>query len=223
MTIITSNFIVNGTISNFPALYTNNMTAPGLSNITINSDLSIKGDVFTNGRMDMGNTIFAKFRLNSNIPFQNTNEVAAKSNHISMDMTSSDMSAMNSNNIPMVIPSYQVYNGSTGVITVPTSGFYSLEMQGSFSNDINVSNPMNGVYFKFLNHSYSNARTVANIQNGSLVSTNTTCFLLAGDQFKPCFYSSDSNATVLSVNGESYVGFTVLATVTPTHSNYVRV
>jgi hypothetical protein len=48
-------------------------------------------------------------------------------------------------------------------------------------------------------------------------------FLLAGDTFQPIFYSSDADSTLCSENGETYVGFTVIATVTPTHSNYVRV
>lgn len=221
MAIFTSNFTVLGTISNFPALYTNNMTAPSLSNITVNSDLDIVGNVFTNGRMDVGKTIFATFRLGSNIAFNGANEIIAKSNQITMDMTATDMSGMS--NIPMVVAPFQVYNQSTGVVTVPTSGFYTLSMQGSFSNVANGADARtNGVYYRFLNHSFSNARCHATLTPGPLVSTSITRFLLAGDQFVPVFYSKDSNCTLLGVDGETYVSFSVLATVTPSHSNYYR-
>ena len=94
-------------------------------------------------------------------------------------------------------------------------------MQGNFSNSI--PNAVNGVYYKFLNESHSNTRSAAVISHGDIVSTSTTKFLLAGDTFLPIFYSSDSNSTLLANNGESYIGFSVMATVTPTHSNYVRV
>lgn len=221
MAIFATNFTVTGTISDFPALYTNNMTAPSLSNITVHSDLDIVGNVFTNGRMDVGNTIFATFRLNSNVAFSGSNEIIAKSNQLTMDMTSTDMSGMS--NVPMAVAPYQVYNQSTGVVTVPTSGFYTLSMQGSFSNVASGSDShTNGVYYRFLNQSFSNARCHANLSPGPLVSTSITRFLLAGDRFVPVFYSKDSNSTLLGVDGETYVNFSVLATVTPTHSNYYR-
>lgn len=219
--IITSNFIVTGTISNFPALYTNNMTAPDLSNIKIHSDIAVEGCISTNSRMDVGSTIFATFRLNSNNSFAGSNEYIARSNNITMDFTSSDMSAMS--NMTLSIPSYQVFNQTTGVITVPVSGFYNLSMQGSFSNNASLSNPKNGVYYRFLNHSYSNARVAANISSGPLVSTSALKFLLANDRLQPIFYTNDPDATLIGGSGETYVNFTVLATVTPTHSNYYRV
>lgn len=218
--IYTSNFVVLGTISNFPALYTNSMTAPGLSNIQIYSGLDVTGDVHTRGRMDVGDTIFATFRPSSNISFSNRSEIVAKSNEITMDMTSTDMSAMS--NVPMVIQPYQVFNRTTGIVTVPTTGIYTLSMQGSFSNDANASNIKNGVYYRFLNHSYSNSRVAGNITSGPLVSTSTVKFLLGGDTFTPVFYSNDSNATLLGGTGETFMSFSVMATVTPTHSNYFR-
>ena len=218
MTIYTSNFIVTGTISNFPALYTNNMTAPELSNIVVKSPLEIQGDIYTNGRMDVGKTIFATFRLNSNIPLNGSNEYVAKSNEMTMDFTTTDMSGMS--NVPMTVPPYMVYNQSTGIITVPTSGFYNLSMQGSFSNSI--PDAVNGVYYRFINQSYSNARVAANTSYGPIVSTSAFRFLLGGDRLIPTFYSSDSNATMLGGTGETYVNFYVMATVTPTHSNYFR-
>ena len=219
--IYTSNFVVTGTISNFPALYTNSMTAPALSNIAIHSGVNIDGDIFTQGRMDVGKTIFATFRLGSNVTLDGNGEFIAKNNQISMDMTTTDMSGMS--NVPMVIPPFQVYNQSTGVVTVPTSGIYHLSMQGSFSNvATGATNRINGVYYRFLNHSHSNARRHAVMSPAPLVSTSTTMFLLGGDRFVPVFYSNDPGATLLSENGETNISFTVLATVTPTHSNYFR-
>lgn len=219
--IYTSNFVVTGTISNFPALYTNSMTAPDLSNITIHSGVTVDGDVFTQGRMDVGKTIFATFRLNSNVNFNGANEFSCTSNQLTMDWRTTDMSGMS--NIPMVVPPYQVYNQATGVVTVPTSGIYHLSMQGSFSNvATGATNRVNGVCYKFLNHAHSNARVHAQTSPGQLVSTGCTMFLLGGDQFKPIFFSNDSNASLNGVDGETYVSFTVLATVSPTHSNYYR-
>lgn len=220
--IITSNFIVTGSISNFPALYTNNMTAPDLSNITIHSDINVTGVIKTPTRMDVGSTIFATFRATSNINFSSSNEIVARSNQLIMDVTSSDMSAMSASNIPMAIPANQVFNYTTGTITVPAAGFYSLYMQGSFSNSTSSPAPVNGVYYRFLNHSHSNARVSPVLSSSPLVSTSAMRFLLAGDTFQPTFYSSDPDATLVGTAGETFVGFTVLATVTPTHSNYYR-
>lgn len=128
---------------------------------------------------------------------------------------------MAASNIPMIVPPQSIFNNTTGVITVPTSGFYSLYMQGSFSNT--QLDAQNGVFFRFLNHSHSNTRVAPVIARSPLVSTSAMKFLLAGDTFVPVFYSSDSNASLLGTEGETLVGFTVLTTVTPTHSNYYRV
>ena len=95
-------------------------------------------------------------------------------------------------------------------------------MQGVFSNDPSVINPQNGVCYRFLNHTYPQARVATNTTSSDIVSTSHTAFLLAGDVFEPTFFSSDSNATLIPSNGESYISFAVAATVTPTHSNYVR-
>jgi hypothetical protein len=38
----------------------------GYSNLTIDSDLHVQGDVFRTGRVDVGTTIHATFRLTSN-------------------------------------------------------------------------------------------------------------------------------------------------------------
>lgn len=219
--IYTSNMTVLGSISNISSLYANVLATPSASNVNIQGGLNVTGDVLSSGRMDLGKTIFGSFRLSSNIAFAGSNEISSHSNQFTMDFLTSDMSGMS--NIPMSIPPYQVYNGNTGVITVPVSGFYYLSMQGRFENSQGAVTPHNGVYYKFLNHAHSNARIAASISDGNLVSTNHIQFLLAGDLVKPTFYSSDSNATLVNTNGETYVAFTVLMTVTPTHSNYFRV
>lgn len=217
MTIYTTNLYTNNIIGSSNALYANILnTSNGFSNLSVNSDLHVDGSVFTNKRMDVGYTVFMEFRPLANIPFT-SNTLVITSNLMIPDFTSSDMSAMS--NLPM--SQSNVYNASNGVINVPISGFYALEMQGSFSNSVPGST--NGVYYKFLKTSASNARMAANFATHDLVSTSTTTFLLQGDQILPTFYSSDSNTFLISSAKESYVGFTLLATVTPLHSNYVRV
>lgn len=221
--IYTSNLTITGNMSNIP-VYTNNMGAVnGFSNISINSDINIAGSVFSTGHMDTGATIYATFRLNSNMYFSPSNqELYGTGYKLNYDYTAADMTAMS--NMPMAVPRNQIYNQTTGVITVPVSGLYHLFMQGSFSNDGSKAKyePNNGVYYYFLNHSYSNARRAASMSARPLQSTSMTTFLLAGDRILPTFYSDDSNATLVSDRGESYVGFLVLSTVTPTHSNYFR-
>lgn len=222
MTIYTSNLIINGVISNFPALYTNNMSASTMSNIRVLSDMEVQGNICTYGCMDIGNTMFGYFRLNSNIPFaefaNEKNEVYAKSNLMVMDFQSSDISGMSS--LPISIPLGEVYDQATGILNVPITGYYHITMQGSFSNSI--SNVVNGVYFKFLNEAFSNARNAVVMSPSTIISSSTLKFFLAGDKVHPTFFSTDSNAVLLSDNGETYAGFTVISTVTPMHSNYVR-
>jgi len=221
MTVISANtFTVAGKISNM-TLYANTMGANGYSNITFDDSVHVNGDVFTNGRMDVGSTIYAKFRLQSNVPFNNNHEVKATSNTFVMDFTSTDMTDMS--RVPLIVPPFKIYNASLGNITVPVNGLYLLEMQGVFANDPNANNAINGVFYRFLNHPYPQSRVATNTTSGDIVSTSHAAFLLAGDVFEPIFYSSDSNATLIPSNGETYISFSVAATVTPTHSNYVRI
>lgn len=218
--IVASNIYVMGTISGMP-LYANSIGANNLSNIDVNSDLSVTGSVFTEQRMDCGTTVFATFRQASNISFASSSEIFCSSNTFTMDFTTSDMSGMSIMN--PVIPLYQVYSFATGRITVPVSGLYNLEMQGSFSNSPSATNVQNGVYYRFLNHPNPSARVGANFTSGSMVSTSMQVFLLGGDVFLPTFYSNDPNASLVKNDNETYVKFSVVATVTPQHNNYVRV
>lgn len=216
MTVYANNIYVTGSMCNVP-VYANQLASNGYSNLTVGTDLHINGSVYGSGRMDVGSTIYATFRPLSNIPFSGNTAIGG--GNFIYDWTSADMSGMS--NITMAVPRSNIFNPVTGVITVPVSGLYNLEMQGSFSNSGAASNADNGVYYQFLNFSYSNTRRAAAMTKGSIVSTSTSAFLLAGDMIRPTFYSSDSNAILLA-SGESYVNFSVMATVTPTHSNYYR-
>lgn len=221
--IYTSNLTITGVLKDIPALYANTLYSANTSNIHVSSDLSVDGTVATTKHMDLGETIFATFRTTADIPFDGATEVKPSSSNLSIDFQASDLSAMTASNIPMVIPSYQIFNGATGIITIPTTGLYALSMQGSFSNDAAAVNPVNGVYFKMLNHGHSNARIAPAFTSGPVASTSTMQFMMGNDTVEAIFYSSDSNAQVLSANGESFISFMVMGTVSPTHSNYYRV
>lgn len=223
MAIFANTIIISGSNNNIPQVYANTLTPEGIgSNIRINSDLIVSGNMLSTKRMDVAKTIFATFRPTSNINFGGLNELHALSNETNMfqlDMTSTDMYGMNEMNL--AIPFSNIFDENTGVIRAPISGFYNLYMQGAFSNDGNNSNIHNGVYYYFPNRSYSNARIAANISTADIVSTNHTLFFLANDQLLPTFYTSDSNATLLH-NGETFIGFTLLMSAQPDHSNYYR-
>lgn len=165
---------------------------------------------------------FATFRLTSNVPIT-SGEWFAESNAIAMDMSSTNMAATSA--IPTSVRPWEIYNAGTGVITVPFNGLYSLYMQGSFSNASPADGSiavMNGVYYKLPNHPYPDARIAANISASSVVSTTFTTFLLEGDLVKPVYFSSDPDAILLAISGESYVGFTIHTLSTPDSNNYTR-
>lgn len=217
MTIIANNFYVTGSLCNIP-VSANTLASPGFCNLQVVTDMQVRGTIYGTSRLDTGATMFATFRPASNLQFtasQNQNHGGT----FRFDWTGSDMSAMT---MPMAVARSNIINVATGVITVPVSGMYNLEMQGAFSNDMNAVNSVNGVYYYFLNQSFNNTRRAAVITKGPVVSTSTAQYLLAGDRIQPMFYSSDSNALLLA-NGETYIGFSVMCTVTPTHSNYFRV
>lgn len=224
MAIYANTFILTGSNNSIPQVYTNSLTPEGASsNININSDVTISGNVLTTKKMGVSKTIFATFRPASNIPFHGSNELHALSNPTNvfgLDFTSTDMFGMDE--MGLAIPYTDIFDESNGVIRAPITGFYNLTMQGSFSNDASKSNVQNGVYYYFPNRSHSNARIASSITTGNVASTNQTVFLLSNDQLLPTFYTNDSNAVLLN-NGETYVGFTVLMGATPDHSNYYRV
>ena len=219
MVVINANtFTVGGRLENM-TLHANSIGANGYCNITIADNLNVTGGIYTRDRMDVGSTIYAMFRLASNMPFS-TPEIKGTSNMFAMDFVSTDMTGMAT--VPLSVPRSNIYNQNTGEITVPVSGLYHLEMQGVFLNDQNATNVQNGVYYYFKNLPKPTARMSANMSSGNIVSTSHTAFLLSGDRFVPTFYSSDPGAVLVPSNGETYIRFTVAATVTPTHSNYVR-
>lgn len=224
MAIYANTFIITGSNNSIPQVYTNTLTPEGAgSNITINSDVVISGDIKTTNRMDVTKTIFATFRPASNIPFSGSNELHGLSNEtnmFSLDFTSTDMFGIE--DMHLAIPYTDIFDESNGIIRAPISGFYNLMMQGSFSNDANMSNVHNGVYYYLPNRSHSNARVAASITSANVAYTNQTIFLLSNDQILPTFYTNDPNAVLLN-NGETYVGFTVLMGASPDHSNYYRV
>lgn len=224
MAIYANTFIITGSNNSIPQVYTNSLTPEGVgSNISINSDVVISGDMITTKRMNVAKTIFATFRPASNIPFNGSNELHALSNEtnvFAIDFTATDMFGMDDMNL--AIPYTEIFNECNGIIRAPISGFYNITMQGCFSNDASKSNVQNGVHFYFPNRSYPNARVAASITSANIVSTNQTLFFLSNDQLLPTFYTNDPNAVLLN-NGETYVGFTVLMGASPDHTNYYRV
>lgn len=216
MTINASNFYNTGSMLNIPNIYANNITTPGLSNLTIDSSVDING-AMRSLYSKHNSTIYATFRLTSNLPFT-AHERTADDKFV-LDFTTTDMTFMNS--MPMEIAPNNIFNYTTGLLTVPVSGLYYIHMQGSFSNS--VEGAKNGVYYYLKNWNHSNARVIPAISSESVVSTNHIAYLLAGDKLQPTFYSSDSNAVLLSGAGETNVGFCVLGVTAVSHSNYVRV
>ena len=212
MPIYTNSLVVTGGTYNSP-IYTNRLGLIGYSNMTIDSDLRVQGDVYTDGRMDIGTTIHATFRLSSNTSFGGVNELTAASNVFQLDFASTNF--VNMQTLPMAVASSNIYNSDSGVITVPSSGMYAIQLQGSFSNDSGYEGvPQNGVYFNLIDSPYPLARVSGNFGNGNIVSTTHMAFLEGGHRFVPTFFSSDSNATLVAADKETYVSLMIAATYT---------
>jgi hypothetical protein len=223
MAIYANTFIITGSNNSIPQVYANSLTPEGTSsNISINSDVVLSGNVVTTKRMDIVKTLFSTFRPLSNVAFNGSNQLYALSNETSdfdLDYTLTDMYGLETQ---IEIPFSDIFDKSTGIIRVPFSGFINLQMQGAFSNDGNMSNVRNGVYYYFPNRAHSNARVSASFTNSDVVSTSHTLFMLSNDQILPTFFTNDSNAVLLN-NGETYIGFSFLIGAKPQHSNYYRV
>ena len=91
MAIYANTFIITGSNNNIPQVYANSLTPEGAgSNININSDVVLSGNIVTTKRMDVSKTLFITFRPESNIAFDGSNEIHALSNEtnvFSLDMT----------------------------------------------------------------------------------------------------------------------------------------
>lgn len=220
MTIYATTFILTGSNNNIPQVYANTLSPNSNlgSNISINSDVTLAGNVLASKRMDVSKTLFCTFRPESNISFEGSNELHCTSK-FPLDLTSTDMYGLD--DINMAIPLSNIRDPITGILHAPVSGYYNLHMQGSFSN-VDTSNPKNGVYYYLPNRSFANARVATHISSEQTINTSHTLFLLSNDQVYPTFYSSDSNASLLA-NGETYIGFSLLQTANPQHSNYYRI
>jgi hypothetical protein len=215
MPIYASTVNVAGTISGLP-IYANNLAADSMSNIDIQDDVHVNGDIYTAGRLDTKSTMYATFRLTSNVSFT-TSELHPSSELIlRYDETAGDLSTISK--LPLVLPNPNDFNDfSAGYITLPVTGLYNIQVQGAFENDPAFASIIkNGVYFKLLNRSHPNARLACDFSPAELVSTAFTSYLNAGDQMQPIFYSNDPNASLVATNGETYVTFTVVSTNTQT-------
>jgi hypothetical protein len=223
MAIYANTFIITGSNNSIPQVYANSLSPEGTgSNISINSDIVLSGNVVSTKRMDVAKTLFATFRPLSNVAFNGLNELYTLSNETSdfeLDYTLTDMNGLEGQ---LEIPFSDIFDKSTGTIHVPFSGFINIQIQGAFSNDGNMSNVRNGVYYYFPNRAHSNARVSASFTNTDIVSTSHTLFMLSNDLILPTFYTNDSNAVLLN-NGETYIGFSLVIGAKPQHSNYYRV
>lgn len=210
-----------GTITGLP-VYANTIATPSLSNINIESDVHVKGNVFANGRLDTAGTMYATFRLGSNVPFDTTPELVPSSTlTLPYDPQAGDLSTMLTMNL--VLPNPNDFNDFTaGYITLPASGLYSIHIQGSFINDPNKTDVKNGVYMRFLNHPRPTARVGVAYSANDIVSTCYVGYLLAGDKLQPTFFSNDPLAQLNAAAGETYVSFTVATTLTPNPGSFVR-
>lgn len=207
---------IMGTVSGLP-IYANTLSPNTLSNVSVNSDMRVTGDIFTTGLVDVKSSMYATFRLASNVDFTTPELIPSTTLSLDYDATAGDLSTIS--RLPLVLPNPDNFNDFTaGYITLPVSGMYNIQVQGAFTNDPAKTDVKNGVYMKFLNRSHPNARLAADFSAAELVSTTFTCYLNAGDQLQPIFYSNDPLATLVATNGETYVTFTVVTTNTQTPS-----
>jgi hypothetical protein len=211
--IYTTNLIVNGTLTGSVGANTVGTSNPTLE---ISSDVSVNGSVFSRGRVDTADTMFMTMRASSNVPVPGQ-EVFVQGTNLLLDPQSSDARA-----IGRLADTTSIWNPANGEFTVPVDGLYTLELQGSFSNNAAAVNPKNGVYFYFRNHAHPNARVAASFtKEAELVHAKTTQYLLKGDIIQPTFFSNDPDASLLG-NGETYLSFLINNTTSVNHDDYFR-
>lgn len=211
--IYTTNLIVNGTMTGSVGA---NTVSGSNATLEIASDIAVNGSVFSRGRVDTADTMYMTMRASSNVPVP-AQEVFVQGTNLLLDDQSSDPRA-----IARLADVATIWNPADGKFTVPVDGLYTLELQGSFSNNAAAVNPKNGVYFYFRNHAHPDARVAASFtKEAELVHTKTTQYLLKGDIIQPTFYSNDPDASLLG-NGETYLSFLINNTTSVNHADYYR-
>lgn len=217
MTIYTNSLVVQGAL-NGATLHANTLSgASNASSITIMNDIAVHGNVFTNGRMDVSDTMYMTMRAGSNIAI-GSGEHFIRGNDMLVDLQSSDPTS-----ISKLTNVSAIWDWTAGKFIVPFDGLYTIELQGSFSNNPAFQNPTNGVYWYFRNQAFPNARVAATMSGRQVAHTSTTRYMLTGDVVQPTFYSNDPDAVLVGGTGESYLAFLITNTVTAAHQNYFRV
>jgi hypothetical protein len=146
--------------------------------------------------------MYITYRLTADTKM-NASEYACIDNSFQVDEIFSDIKAI-------ATPNEYVYDMTSGLFTVPISGLYNIEIQGSFSNT--VPEAVNGVYFYFLSESHPNGKISPVITSANIVSTARMTYLKQGEVVKPIFYSSDPTTVLMANKGETFVGFTIIQT-----------
>ncbi len=215
MGIVCNNFYTNS--ASCQDIYANAFSSNQSSNIEFHADIDVKGDVYSKGRVDTALTIFACYRLTSNVLFQGS-ELFPSNNMFDMDIPRTNTYGLNT-----IAQSNLYLDNVTGKITLPVNGLYSLMIQGVFINTpASQTSHRNGVYFYFTNQAYPQARVMANVVNSTVVSTSYTGYFLAGDQVLPAFYTNDDNVTLVGNANETFVALSLLQTTTPDKTKYHR-
>ena len=198
--ITAQNFYCAGTLSSTKPISITTLLTNSASNVSFGSPLVVSGNITTTGALTVGETMYITYRLTKDIQM-NTNEYSCINNTFAIDSALSDITAITT-------PNEYVYDMTSGLFTVPMSGLYNIDIQGSFANT--VPEAVNGVYFYFQSESYPAGRIAPIINSSKIVSTSRLAYLKQGEIVKSIFYSSDPNSTLIGSAGETFVGFTII-------------